>query len=155
MTPSHILPQLFVGPCPADAGDIERLQQEQAVTAVLSLQPDEDREAPQRSQIETRCGELGIAMQRIPVETFGGEDGLGMLCRCVAVLDELLRGGHTVYIHCTLGMVRSPSVILAYLVWRQGWSLTDALDHLQRCHPCSPDIAAVLLASDGGRGAAA
>jgi atypical dual specificity phosphatase len=155
MTPSRILPQLFVGPCPADARDVECLKRDYAVTAILSLQPDDDCGASEKDRIEDRCRELGITSRRIPVEAFDGDDGLETLCRCVASLDELLRGGHTVYIHCNRGMVRSPSAVLAYLVWRQGWSLTDALDHLQRCHPSSPDIAAVLLASDRGRGAAA
>ena len=148
MTVSQLLPQLFVGSCPANIDDIDSLKTDHAITAILSLQTDDELDHSElgRSRIEGYCDESGIGTQRIPVEAFDSEDGLRNLSRCVAALDKLLRGGHAVYIHCNLGTVRSPSVVIAYLVWQQGWKVTDAVAHVQRCHPCSPDIAAILLA---------
>jgi hypothetical protein len=148
VTLSQLLPQLFVGSCPANIDDIDRLKTDYGITAILSLQTDDELDYSElgRSRIEGRCDESGIGVQRIPVEAFDGEDGLRNLSRCVTALDERLRRGHSVYIHCNLGTVRSPSVVIAYLVWRQGWKLTDAVEHVRSCHACSPDIAAILLA---------
>jgi hypothetical protein len=155
MTLGQPLPRLFVGSCPATIDDIDSLKTDHGITAILNLQTDDeiDHGESGRNRIEGRCDASGIEVRRIPVEAFDGKDGLRNLCRCVAALDELLQKGHAVCIHCNLGTVRSPSVVIAYLVWRQGWKLTDAVDHVQRCHPCSPDIAAILLA-DGDRMAA-
>jgi hypothetical protein len=148
MTVSRLLPRLFVGSCPAAVGDIDGLKAECGITAVLSLQTDNelDRGESGWSPIEDRCGELEIEVRRIPVEAFDGDEGRRDLFRCVAALDELLQRGHAVCIHCNFGTVRSPSVVVAYLVWRVGWKLADAVEHVQSCHPCSPDIAAILLA---------
>jgi protein-tyrosine phosphatase len=153
---SQVLPQLFVGSYPANIDDIDRLKKDCGITAILSLQTDEnlDRCDVDWMRMDHRRAELGIKVRRIPVEAFDGQDGLRMLYRCVAVLDGLLRGGHAVYVHCNLGTVRSPSVVTAYLVWRQGWRLTDAVEYVRRCHPCSPDIAAIRLAEDDRKAAA-
>ena len=40
----------------------------------------------------------------------------------------LLEGGHTVYAHCNVGAGRTPSVVVAYLHWREGWNLDDAIE---------------------------
>ena len=148
MTLSQLLPQLFVGSCPTNIDDIDRLRTDHGITAVLSLQTDDELDYSElgRSRIEDYCDESGISVQRIPVEAFDGEEGTRDLSRCVAALDELIQRGHTVCIHCNLGTVRSPSVVIAYLVWRQGWKLTDAVEHVRSCHSCSPYIAAILLA---------
>jgi hypothetical protein len=153
---SSILPQLFVGSCPANIDDIDRLEKGCGITAILSLQTDDDLDPCDMDsmQMDHRRAELGIAVRRISVAAFDGEDGPRTLYRCVAVLDGLLRAGHAVYVHCNLGTVRSPTVVIAYLVWRRGWRLTDAVEYIRRCHPCSPDIAAILLAEDDRKAAA-
>jgi protein-tyrosine phosphatase len=147
MKASQILPQLFVGPCPNSIDDIEQLQRDYGINAILSLQTDGDLDRVHLdwSRIENGCRNRAIAIQRLPVEAFHGHDGLVALSRCVTAIDELLRKGRTVYVHCNLGEVRSPAAVVAYLVWRQGWALRDAFEHLQRCHSCSPDIGAILL----------
>jgi protein-tyrosine phosphatase len=97
-------------------------------------------------RIESRCNELGIAVRRIPVRDFDGEDLRRKLSQCVQALDILLKNGQTVYIHCNVGMGRSPSVAIAYLVWRQSWNLDDAIEHVTRCRSCSPNIEAIVQA---------
>jgi hypothetical protein len=39
---AQILPELFLGSCPRNADEIDRLRQEAGVTAVLNLQTDDD-----------------------------------------------------------------------------------------------------------------
>jgi protein-tyrosine phosphatase len=147
MNLSQVLPQLFVGSCPNNLDDIDRLKTDHGITAVLSLQTDDelDHTALSTGRIAGHCDELGIGVERIPVEAFAGEEGLRNLCLCVAAVEDLLRGGQVVYLHCHLGTVRSPGVVVAYLVWRQGWKLTDAMEYVRRCHPCHPESVAVLV----------
>jgi len=152
---SQILPRLFVGSCPANADDINHLKTDYAITAILSLQTDHDFDYWDLdwSRIESRCRELAIEVRRIPVRDFDGLDLRNKLASCVKTLDELLSNGHTVYIHCNVGTGRSPSVAIAYLVWKQGWNLDDAIEHVTKVRSCSPNIDAIVSAE--GVGAAA
>ena len=145
---SQVLPQLFVGSCPTNTDDINHLKVDYGITAILNLQTDHDFDYCELDwgRIESRCNELGIAVRRIPVRDFDGEDLRRKLSQCVQALDILLKNGQTVYIHCNVGMGRSPSVAIAYLVWRQSWNLDDAIEHVTRCRSCSPNIEAIVQA---------
>lgn len=140
MNLSRILPKLFVGSCPTDSDDINDLKADCGVTAILNLQTDHDFECFDFDwdRFKARCQELGVEVRRIPVGDSDGLDLRSNLSECVEALDELLRNGHTVYTHCNIGTGRSPTVVIAYLVWRQGWNLHDAIEHVMSCHPCSP-----------------
>jgi len=48
------------------------------------------------------------------------------LHRAVGVLDSLLKGGHRVYLHCTGGQGRSPTVRAAYFICRKGMTVDEA-----------------------------
>jgi atypical dual specificity phosphatase len=145
---SQVLPRLFVGSCPANADDFNHLKADYAITAILNLQTDDDLDYWDLdwNRLEARCRELEIKVRRIPVRNFDGPGLCGKLSECVEALDELLRDGHTVYAHCNVGTYRSPSVAIAYLVWRQSWNLDDAIEHVTRCRSCSPDIEAIVQA---------
>lgn len=145
---SQVLPRLFVGSCPADASDISHLKTEFGITAILNLQTDHDLDYCDLdlSRFEARCRELGMEMRRVAIRDNDGSDLVAKLPDCVEILDELLSDGHTVYAHCNVGMNRSPAVVLAYLVWRLGWNLDDATEHVTRCQSCSPAIKAIVRA---------
>jgi hypothetical protein len=66
---SQVLPQLFVGSCPTNTDDINHLKADYGITAILNLQTDHDFDYCELDwgRIESRCNELGIAVQRIPV----------------------------------------------------------------------------------------
>ena len=68
------------------------------------------------------------------------------LPECVRALKSLLSNGHTVYLHCTLGATRSPTVAVAYLHWCQGWTLEQAVMQVKGHWQCTPDVDAVQLA---------
>jgi protein-tyrosine phosphatase len=139
---SQVLPGLFVGSCPTKVDDINHLKTECGITALLSLQTDDDLDYLDLDwgRIEDRCREKEIEVRRIPIRDFDGMDLRKKLPRCVEALDELLRNGRTVYTHCNVGTGRSPDVAIAYLVWRQGWSVDDAIDQVTKCRSCSSDI---------------
>ena len=63
------------------------------------------------------------------------------------MLAELLEGRHTVFVHCTAGVNRSPSLIICYLHWVQGWDLDEAAKHVRKCRSCSPVMEVIQLAT--------
>jgi hypothetical protein len=150
MDVDRILPKLLVGSCPRDGADIERLKTDFGATAVLSLQTDDDFAAwgIPWPEIEAACRAAAIALGRAAVPDFDPEALRRKLPECVAALDELLRAGHAVYVHCSAGMNRSPSVVIAYLHWVRGMGLEEAVDYVLSRHPCDPYIEAIRLATE-------
>jgi len=147
---SRVLSELLVGSCPLNASDQDVLAKSLGVTAVLSLQTDEDLErlGCDWDRMRGHYRRLSITPRRVPVRDFDSEDLRAKLPECVRNLNELLREGHTVYVHCTAGMGRSPSVIAAYFHWMQPCELASAVRQIVSCHHCSPDVEAIRLASE-------
>jgi protein-tyrosine phosphatase len=149
----RVLPNLLVGSYPRTINDIESLQREQGVSAVLNLQTDEDYE---RLRCDWPCLAQGyrqraIEVCRQPVRDFDGDDLALRLPECVAALADLLDRGHTVYVHCTAGMGRSASVVIAYLHWVRKRDLDEAIQCVTDCHMCLPNDEAIRQATPAAR----
>lgn len=149
---SQILPNLLVGSYPGSSKDIDRLRRE-GVTAVLNVQTDEDTAywGVNWYHLEPYYHEVGIEVRRVPVRDFDADDLRQKLPKCVEVLDELLHQGHTVYVHCNMGVNRSPSIVIAYLHWVLGVDLEMAADHVMQCRSCDPYLDAIRLAGEDRR----
>ncbi|HXG52826.1 MAG TPA: dual specificity protein phosphatase family protein [candidate division Zixibacteria bacterium] len=145
----RIVSRLFVGSYPENAAEIERLRRESGVTAVLNLQTDDDMRhfGLDRDSLLDCYRSCGIELRRIPVRDFDAVDLRDKLPACVSALNDLLESGHTVYLHCSAGAGRSPTVAIAYLSWRRGWELDRAVAHVTQCRPCFPNIEAIRLCS--------
>jgi hypothetical protein len=136
--PIQVTPGLFVGPGPASVEDLDTLAA-LGVTRLLSLQTDADLAA--RGLRWTTLWQLmlarGITGERCPIVDFDSKDFARHLSAAVAALDESMTpDGATqprVYVHCTAGINRSPSVILAWLAARDG--LAVAVERLLALHP--------------------
>jgi atypical dual specificity phosphatase len=139
--------RLFIGSCPMDADDVEQLKAA-GVTAVISLQTDDDLE--QRdinwAAMENEYRRQGIVVNRWPITDFSPSDLRKKLRGCVRLLDNLIRTGNVVYLHCNAGINRSPTAAVAYLHWIEGWDLRSAHAHVVRCRPCDPYVEEILLA---------
>lgn len=142
---SEILPDLFVGSFPRAPEDVVRLQKECGVTAVLNLQTDGDLAAFRVDwrALEEQYRSEGIEVARIAVEDFNSHHLTAKLPECVRELDRLLSAGHSVYVHCTAGASRSPTVVIAYLHRQRGWPLPRALSFVKERRECSPDVEAI------------
>lgn len=148
MDVSEILPKLFVGSFPDNADDITQLKAV-GVTAVLSLQTQEDFDYLGVDWPEMRslyCAHR-IEVRRVPITDFDDNDLRDKLPAAVRVLAELMDEGHVCYVHCNVGVNRSPSVVISYLHWSPGWSLEDAEGHVRKCRSCSPEMEAIRLAT--------
>jgi len=65
------------------------------------------------------------------------------LLECVDTLVQLLAAGHTVYLHCTAGIGRSPTVAIGYLHCHLGWQLDAAVRYVKQVRQCSPHVEAL------------
>lgn len=68
------------------------------------------------------------------------------LLQCVDTLGHLLTAGHTVYLHCTSGIGRSPTVAIGYLHCYLGWEMDAAVRYMKQVRQCSPHLEALRLA---------
>jgi protein-tyrosine phosphatase len=144
---AQILSGLFVGSHPRSIGDVDRLRRESAITAVLNLQTDEDMRSVKLDwqPLETHYQASSIRLLRLPMK----EEQIELrekLPQCVRTLANLMTAGRTVYLHCTEGVGRSPTVAIGYLHWSLGWEFDAAVSHLKQARPCSPHLEALRLA---------
>ena len=123
--------QLLFGPS-VHPVDLPRLRQA-GVTAILSLQqPGIDLPQTAIERMRVAC-EPGIGFFNVGIHDY---DPLAMIetmpiaLRCLA---ELLDDGRIVYVHCTEGVNRAPSLALAHLVLHDGLDIDRALSELRRC----------------------
>jgi protein-tyrosine phosphatase len=142
---NRIQPWLLVGAFLESADDVKILQQREGVTAVLNLQTDEDFEEVSffDEHPEVLYADTGVKVCRIPVRDFDESQLQQRLPECVAALRRLLDKGHTVYLHCTAGVNRSPTVAIAYLHWCLGWELDTAVAYVEKRRSCSPKVEAI------------
>ncbi|MGA2061950.1 MAG: dual specificity protein phosphatase family protein [Thermoguttaceae bacterium] len=147
---SCILPNLFVGPSPQSPRDIDQLKRDYKISALLNVQTDDDMAdwGIDLATLETYYHKLKIEIWRIPVQDFDPDDLRSKLPECVEALDDLLQLGHKVYVHCSMGVNRSPTIVIAYLTWIKGWDLEEAYDHVTRIRSCDPYVEAIRLAGE-------
>lgn len=129
---------LCIGENPRDPSDLKQLQS-MGITGILNLQSEEDirDRAPdwEKSAAETE----GLTYRNVSVTDYDSLDLKWKLPSCVKALRELLCAGHRVYLHCTAGISRSPTVAVAYLHWYENWPLHEAVEHARHARPrCCP-----------------
>src|SRR4029450_152070 len=114
-----ILPKLYLGPCPKNVSDVDSLRRDSNITAVLNVQTDDDMHYFNLDwpAIEAHYQSCQIEVRRVPVRDFDELDLRDRLVACVNALNDLMQSGHNVYVHCSVGAFRSPSVVIAYLHW--------------------------------------
>ena len=117
---------------------------------MLNVQTDEDLAywGVNWYRMEPYYRSIVIEVRRVPVRDFDPDDLRRNLPHCIQVLETLLHEGHTVYVHCNMGVNRSPSIAIAYLHWVQGWDLEKATDHVLECRSCDPYVDVIRLASE-------
>ncbi|PYX33847.1 MAG: hypothetical protein DMG80_04305 [Acidobacteria bacterium] len=141
-----ILPNLFVGPAPVHDDDFRDMKALN-ITAILSLQTDEDDSAAAVEKERDTAMAVGMSFTHLPVTDFDRLELARKLPQCVKILEGLVAQGDILYLHCTAGVNRSPTVAAAYLHWSLGWPLEKALEHIETCRNCSPDEVAIRYAS--------
>ncbi len=137
---SEIIPsKLWVGAFvqPQDAVLLEKT----LITTVLSLQTDEDMASCgiQFEKLLDAYQAAGIELRRLPVPDFDRVSLAARLPSCVAELEKALQPRQTrVYLHCTAGINRSPTVAAAYLIRSQDMSAREAYEFIISRRDCNP-----------------
>ena len=147
MNCSFITRSICVGPNPT-TGDEMRELEALGITAILSLQSEEDLRDREAGWEQSAAETIGLTYRCVPVTDFDSLDLKRKLPACVTVLHELLNAGHRVYLHCTAGISRSPTVAVAYLYWALKWPLERALDEAHWRRPGCCPLADVVRAAE-------
>ena len=125
-----IVEQLAVGPYPRDPAQVLALKRS-GITAVLNVQSDIDfRDRAIHWELFWKFYVArGIHVVRHAIRDFDSADLYARLPSAVSALNGLIDSGHSVYLHCTAGVNRSPTVAIAWLVTHRGHSLEEAVEH--------------------------
>lgn len=144
---AQIRPTLFVGNAPQGAEDAAYLAA-LGVSAVLCLQTDDDlaQWGFRWSQVEAWHMQQGIVARRLPIPDFSPEAIVAHLDEALAALGALLKDGHTVYLHCSAGINRSPTIAVAHLVRTEGIPVAAALEVVMTARPVARPYASALAA---------
>jgi protein-tyrosine phosphatase len=147
---SQITPWLWCGQEPANAEALRELRDRIGLTGVLNVQTRTDMRAgwfdlPAR---EIAHVALGLVLRWVPIVDFDDDSLERELPRAVAALDELRHAAPNavVFIHCTVGVQRSPTVVAAYLAWRLGYEIEDAAARVRAARPIAAPRVGVIRA---------
>jgi len=91
---------------------------ERRITHILSVCPD---------PIPAELSASGVSHKRIAVDDVDYEDLLIHLPDACRFIDQALRNGGNVLVHCVQGISRSAAVVAAYLMWTRRLNATQAL----------------------------
>jgi len=146
----QILPKIFVGACPRTAAHIDQLKHDFGITAILNLQTEEDFAywGNDWDDLAAHYRDSGMVAIRTPVQDFDADALRSHLPHCVKSLDDLVREGHIVYVHCTAGINRSPSTVIAYLLLIEQWDWDRAVDQVTSRRNCDPYLDVIRLATE-------
>lgn len=136
---SAVLPNLLIGEHPTP-GDAAWLRRAHGVTSVVCLQDEFDLasraiDLPTLRQAYDACA---IRFHHTPLPDGDLAGIAARLDAIVALIGDLIRAGHRVYLHCTAGMNRAPTVAIAYLHAHGGLCLGAARDLVKQRRACVP-----------------
>lgn len=77
----------------------------------------------------------------VPLSDYGDTELDEVLPQCFAFIDEAKNTGGKVLVHCRYGMNRSPTIVVSYLLVREGLTLLTALETVcARHYDASPHV---------------
>ncbi len=139
---------IYLGSAPQAEVDVLRLKN-MSVTAVLSLQSDEDFKYHRIdiNDLQRAYDSNDILLRRFPIIDFDETDLGNNLARPVHALHQLLERGHRVYVHCNAGVCRAPATVLTYLCHYRGMTLEQGMTYIRNNRPqANPYLRAVVRA---------
>jgi protein-tyrosine phosphatase len=84
--------------------------------------------------LDLSCGDkypvpAGIARHAFPIEDRADTDIAPLFQQCHALIDQCASQEGKVLVHCAMGASRSATIVIAWLMTRQGMDLRTALNH--------------------------
>lgn len=77
-----------------------------------------------------------ISFLRVPIGDNGIDELIPYLDSAVAFIQNAIDNGNRVLVHCVQGRSRSPSIVIAYLMNVNRWTLKQAFNHVRSKRPC-------------------
>ena len=114
------------------------------ITTILSLQSDQDLAKCNISpkKLHNAYTQAEIELHRVPTTDFDINALEANIPQAVEVLEKALTPRWAkVYVHCTAGFNRGPTLAAAYLIKIRGLSARDAYDFVTSRRHCSPYLA--------------
>ena len=110
---------------------------EQGINTILNVQTNGDLEYRllDINVLNNYANKYGIKIQRYPIIDFNKEELYNKLKDAADLLNQLIQEGKTVYVHCTAGIGRSPSVVVIYLILYENYSIGDAIELCKKSRP--------------------
>ena len=127
---------IFIGPYPQNLADYKMLKNA-GINATLNVQSYGDL-IHRQINLELhkkQAWEIGIEINHYPIEDFNSNDLANRLKGAGDKLNELLKRGKTVYVHCTAGMSRAAATVIIYLVLYEDWTVWDAKEFCKYHRP--------------------
>ena len=128
--------KIYIGPYPQSLDDF-KLISEAGINSILNVQSDKDlifRQINHELQLK-QAKNLGIKINRYPIEDFNQEDLAEKLKGAGDLLHKLLKEGNTVYVHCTAGMSRAAATVIIYLVLYENYTVEEAANFCKKHRP--------------------
>ena len=123
--------------------DVARLRQ-MGITTIISVQSDQDLDNYKISlkKLLKAYDQAEIEFLRIPIPDFDPKALATDLPQAVEKLEEVLVPRWArVYVHCTAGINRGPTIAAAYLIKTRGFSAQEAYDYVTTRRHCNPYLA--------------
>ena len=133
---------IYIGPYLETEQDFESIYKN-GINAVLNVQTNKDLEYRQLdiNILRKYASKYNINIERYPIEDFSQDELYQKLKVAGDLLNNLIKKGKNVYVHCTAGIGRAPSVVIIYLVLYQNYSINDAVELCKEYRPkISPNI---------------
>ena len=136
---------LYLGSCPRTPEHIRHLAEALSVRHVVNLQTDEDLKGlGLRWELLWRALVMnGLEVRRAPIIDFNDGELERGISKALQELDAAMTKEGGVYLHCTAGLNRSPSIALVHLAVRRKMGLIAALEYLYERHRCQPIVGVV------------
>lgn len=141
----QVYERLWLGPVPNTPERIAHLRKT-GISALVSVQTDHDldHQSLNWALLWNFLMHNGIDGTRIPITDFDDRALERGLPAAVEAVQDAWRAGKTVYLHCTAGVNRSPTVAIAWLTRHQGLGLDEAWDLVRSRRPCDPNHTALV-----------
>lgn len=107
--------EIVTGVWVGDHHEAVKLHRRKGWTVIDVREMDTEKNPPSVVSIPVLAGKRGAA-------------SLGALCRIADAIDEARARGDQVFVHCWMGVERSPLSIVGWLVLREGYTFEEAYD---------------------------
>ena len=136
---------IFIGPYPQSEEDFKKIS-EKGINEIINLQTDDDIKARQINHElqKIQSKKYGININRYPIEDYCHEVMVSRLKGASDLLNDLLKKGKIVYVHCTAGMYRASSTVILYLVLYENYEINEAIEYCSKYRPIiCPNVRAI------------